>query len=79
MKIILTTLFHFSTIIMAAQNTGLFYKTVEPSEAKDSIIEGLKRENHEFVEFSKPCYWETRDSLNINYCNSYLIVYQKRR
>ena len=76
MKIILTILFYLTTLIVCAQSKDLFYKTVDSKHAKDSILNNLKSENLEFVEFSKPCYWETRDSLNINYCDSYLIVYQ---
>jgi len=59
-----------------AQSTEFFYKTLDSKNAKDSITNSLKSENLEFVEFSTPCYWETRDSLNINYCNSYLIIFQ---
>ncbi len=76
MKIVLFLFFIFSTFIVGAQDIDLYYKTIKSTEAKDSILDKLRSDTIEFVEFSKPCYWETRDSLDIDYCNSSLIVYQ---
>lgn len=75
-KTILTLFLASFSSIIAAQNNGFFYRTIESTRAKDSILNELKSKHQAVIELSNPCYWESRDSLNINYCNSYLLVYE---
>ncbi len=76
MKFFFISLNLFWTVLLGAQSRNIFYKTIDSEKSSDSIQTLLISEKIEFIKFSKPCYWETRDSVDISYYNSHLFIYK---
>tara|TARA_R110000850_G_scaffold29982_1_gene82731 strand:+ start:537 stop:1385 length:849 start_codon:yes stop_codon:yes gene_type:complete len=77
MRHFLATFFFGFSLIASAQTHDLFYKTVQSDNAADSVKEELIKRKVKFIQFSKPCYWETRDSFKIDYCDSHLFLFKE--
>ncbi len=77
MRYFLATFFFGFSLIASAQTHDLFYKTVHSDNTADSLKEELIKRKIKFIQFSKPCYWETRDSFNIDYCDSHLFLFKE--
>lgn len=77
MRIIIILFFFLSSFVISAQRHDLFYKTVHSDKTADSVKEELIKRKLKFIKFSKPCNWETRDSFNIDYCDSHLFIFKE--